>query len=85
MEKITGYLDRISKIQPPDFAVRNSMAEIIGEVLDEEVSIKDISVRNHIVHVDGNSSFRSTLILNKTKILKKLQEKLPGEFIKDIN
>ncbi|MEK7070708.1 MAG: hypothetical protein AAB966_02785 [Patescibacteria group bacterium] len=85
MEKITGFLDRISKIQPPDFAVRNSMTEIIKEVLDEDVSIKDISVRNQIVHINGNSSFRNTLVLNKDKILKKLQEKLPGEFVKDIN
>ena len=85
MEKITGFLEKIKNIQPPDFAVRTSMAEIIGEVLGEEVSIKDISVRNNIVHVNGNSSFRNTPILNKDKILKKLQDKLPGEFIKDIN
>ncbi|MBI5140350.1 MAG: DUF721 domain-containing protein [Candidatus Vogelbacteria bacterium] len=85
MEKIGGFLERIKNIKPPDFDVRKNISEIVGEMMGENIQLKDISVRNEVVYIAGDSSFKSEIFLKKKGIIEKLKEKLPDNTIKDIN
>lgn len=85
---ISNYLDKFFKITPPgkpgDF-YRHEISKIIKDSMNMEINDDDIDYQWGIVYVKTkNSAIKNEIFINKTKILKIINEKFKKKQIEDI-
>jgi hypothetical protein len=86
MKKISGFLERFSKLTPPDDAVKRELAAAISEALHTAVSKKAIQIAHGVAFVAGSSVMKSAIAINRGKILQSLYDALPKsrESVRDV-
>jgi len=74
MRRIQELLKQYTKLSPPDESVRRAAQGILKDVCNIHVSHKDISYRNRSILLDVSPTARSTVLVHKSVILKKLHQ-----------
>lgn len=85
-ESISGYLGKFFAITPPKKFYQGEVIKALNEILNINLSEKDIEYRFGIIYIKKNNpTIRSEIFLNKEKILRILSQKIKNSQVKDIS
>ncbi|MCD5384398.1 MAG: hypothetical protein LRZ97_00610 [Candidatus Pacebacteria bacterium] len=85
MKVINGFLERFKHLKAPERSVRAAIIESIKDIIG--VSIDDDSIKvglNGILNISTNSSIRCAIFENKQNIIKRVNNILGKDQVKDI-
>ena len=85
MKSIGEFFKRIKNFQTEEIALRSSISDIINETIGLGIPIEKISIKAGIITLRSIShSARSTIYINKEKIINLINNKNGSGKIKDI-
>ncbi len=84
MQNIQDLLARYAHITPPDAAVKKAVLHSVEEVVGITLHRSDVSVVRGVVYIQSDPTIKSALFVQKEEILKKAQEMVGKENVKEI-
>ena len=84
MLSIGNFFDKFKNAASEEIALRRMVITAVYKHVPVELNLKNITVRNKIVRIDGNSSLKNQIFIKKESILKSIQESNPNVIITDI-
>jgi len=86
MKLARDFLSRFQNLTPPNDSVRKAVSSALGETLNLHVPPGSVSIQNGVAHVKVSSVAKSTIRLNRGKILDAVFERVPKarESLRDI-
>lgn len=84
MFSISTFLEKFKNITQPDETARRRLSEIIQKETGIKISIKNISIKNNIVHIKTKPLYKNEIYIKKGRILATTKESLVGKSIIDI-
>lgn len=84
MQGIGSFFDKFKNAAAKEIYKYDIVADIIYKNTNQKIDLKDISIKNGILIIRGNQSFKSEIFLKKNKILEQISKKLINFNIIDI-
>lgn len=69
MKEISGFFDKFKNAALKELRKREIIVESIYKTTKQKIDIKDIEIKNAVILIKGNNSFKSELFLKKKMIL----------------
>ena len=87
MEKIDNLLSRFKKLTPPNISVRNIVCSLIKSDFNFKIDIEKIlfNQKTGLITLQINNTEKTAIFLKKEELIKKANNNLKKEVIKDIN
>ncbi len=77
-------MEKFQKMEPPGDSEKKAAMRAISEIVGVSVERKSLNIINGILHVSVSSALRNEIYMNKRGILKKMEEILGENVVKDI-
>ena len=77
MNSVSKLLEKFQNILRASTGTRSVVISIVKTILNYEVPEKNILIKNGVVYIKSNPSFRNELFLNKEIILSEINKLLP--------
>jgi len=84
MFNISQYLERFTRITPPDSEVRSCAEKVIQQQCGISVPQKNITVQNNILYIKTSPAVKSSVFVKKHILLAQIQEELGTRAVIDI-
>jgi hypothetical protein len=84
MKSLSLFLERYTKMTPPDMVIRDSVVTLFSNHFSYSISREQVTVRSQIVYVDCPSLIKSEIALNKRELLRELSLLVSPHRIRDI-
>ncbi|MCH7529672.1 hypothetical protein IIB50_00950 [Patescibacteria group bacterium] len=76
MFNIATYLTKFKNIIPPNAFIKEECSKVVNDELGVELSGDEINVQRGVVYIKANQIIKSEILLNKNKILERLNLEL---------
>jgi len=84
MFNISSYLEKFQKMRPAGEDEKTAAEKAIFEVTGEKIERSVMDVKAGVLHLAVSSGLKNEIYMNKSAILKKMNEQLAEKKIKDI-
>lgn len=75
MKGISSFFDKFNNVAIKEIKKREIISFCIESVTKQKIEIKDIHIKEGVLTIRGNQSFKSEIFLKKKKILDLISEK----------
>lgn len=80
LDPLNSFFSRFKNITLPDESVRKSVCGFILQKIGVEVSFKDISIKNGIIHINTKPTIKNEVFMRKKELLLFVKKETKKEF-----
>lgn len=84
MFNISSYLQKFQKMESPGDSEKKAAEKAISEIVGVSLERKTMNVINGVLYLTVSSAVKNEIYMNKRGILKKIEETLGENKVKDI-
>jgi len=84
MNELEQLLGKYRNIKPPQDSIRRAVVEVIQNTLGIKIEKKNVKVNRGKIYIDANSHVKNMILLEKEKVISKLESAIGSKSKIDI-